>query len=120
MGFWYALGLSAAAGSMVVACGGDSSGGGGYPAKDGGADASDASDASKPVDSGSDAANDAGPDSPAEASVCVSNCSSDLECQSSCPATDAGIACCDTSSGTCFNSTAVACPVAQDSGPPPY
>ncbi len=126
MANWYALGLGALVGTLAVACGGSGSGGNGgnKPKTDAGADASDASDASdgsNPIDSGSDAPVDSSAEGgDAEAMVCVSSCSTDVQCQSSCPATDAGIACCDTTSGVCFNSTAIACPVPQDSGVPPY
>lgn len=41
---------------------------------------------------------------------CVAHCTSDTDCQNSCPpAPNNGINCCDTSSGVCFGSTASTC-----------
>ena len=43
--------------------------------------------------------------------TCLTSCTSDSECQSACPGAPSGSAnCCDTASGTCFQSTTPACP----------
>lgn len=42
--------------------------------------------------------------------VCASNCKTDSECQSSCPAApNGGLNCCDTSSGVCYASSSSSC-----------
>ena len=42
---------------------------------------------------------------------CVSNCTSDLDCQNSCPLVPSGINCCDTATGVCYAYSSNACPV---------
>ena len=55
---------------------------------------------------------DAGP-------VCISPCTSDDECQRTCPPVPgARISCCDVSTGTCYASR-VDCPAPIDGGEPP-
>jgi hypothetical protein len=50
---------------------------------------------------------------------CPSSCTSDLQCQSSCPASPGGTNCCDRLSGVCYVSTTM-CPAAMpDSGTMP-
>ncbi|MEO6950639.1 MAG: hypothetical protein ABI321_02420 [Polyangia bacterium] len=48
------------------------------------------------------------------AKACAPSCTSDSDCQNSCPATNQGTACCDTQTNTCFPTTASVCPVAID------
>jgi len=50
--------------------------------------------------------------------VCMANCTSDSECQSSCPpAPNNGVNCCDIGSGVCFASSQSTCPMSgADSG----
>ncbi len=57
-----------------------------------------------------------------DAGKCVAQCTSDSECQNSCPVVTSGINCCDTTTGTCYPASTSTCPVPQpDSGqPPPY
>ena len=51
---------------------------------------------------------------------CVAHCTTDNDCQSSCPGVDGGVSCCDTASSVCFNSATAACPApAVDGGGPP-
>ena len=51
---------------------------------------------------------------------CVSHCTTDNDCQNSCPSVDGGVSCCDTASSVCFNSATAACPApAVDGGGPP-
>jgi hypothetical protein len=55
--------------------------------------------------------------------VCVPKCSADSDCQSSCPAAQTGINCCDAPSGLCYNASTATCPAPKpDGGPvnPPY
>jgi hypothetical protein len=52
----------------------------------------------------------------APAKQCVAKCTSDLECQNSCPAAPAGIYCCDVSAGTCYANSNSSCPVVSDGG----
>ncbi|MGH7435430.1 MAG: hypothetical protein ACRENE_07130 [Polyangiaceae bacterium] len=50
--------------------------------------------------------------------VCPSSCSSDSDCQNSCPAVaNGGVNCCDVMSSSCFSSPQSSCPVA-DAGTP--
>jgi hypothetical protein len=45
-----------------------------------------------------------------QAKVCASNCHTDSECQTSCPAApNGGLNCCDTSSGVCYASSSASC-----------
>ncbi len=44
--------------------------------------------------------------------VCMANCTSDTECQNTCPmAPNNGTNCCDVGSGVCFASSSSTCPV---------
>lgn len=58
--------------------------------------------------------------------VCTPSCTSDSDCQSTCPSTGGATACCDLSAHTCFNTTEAACPVpatddaGADGAPPAY
>lgn len=65
--------------------------------------------------SGSDAGSDGG-------GTCVSSCTSDDQCASSCPAAGSGSNCCDTATGVCYVSADSTCPAgATDTGvTPPY
>ncbi len=48
---------------------------------------------------------------------CVSQCTSDTDCESSCPNVPNGVNCCDTSTGICYAYSANACPApVQDAG----
>src|SRR5437868_610545 len=61
---------------------------------------------------GEDAAHDSGPTPDADTHVCISHCTNDFECQSTCPAApNMGINCCDVPTGTCFAATPGMCPV---------
>ena len=55
---------------------------------------------------------EAGPavDSGGPAKVCVQGCTTDNECQSSCPAAPNGIYCCDVKSGICYAPAESTCP----------
>jgi hypothetical protein len=47
--------------------------------------------------------------------TCASNCTSDQECQNSCPAAPSGsVNCCDVGSGTCMMMNQATCPAAAD------
>lgn len=58
--------------------------------------------------------------------VCTPSCTSDSDCQSTCPSTGGATACCDLSTNTCFNSTEATCPApasddaGADGAPPAY
>ena len=45
--------------------------------------------------------------------ACVTQCTTDQQCENSCPAVSNGTHCCDTSNGTCYTYSAAVCP-----GPP--
>jgi hypothetical protein len=47
---------------------------------------------------------------------CVPTCSSDMDCQNSCPTVPNGINCCDTSTGICYAYASTTCPVPSDAG----
>jgi hypothetical protein len=47
---------------------------------------------------------------------CMPNCTSDQDCQSTCPAVAGALNCCDTTSGVCFTSSESACPDTSGSG----
>lgn len=50
--------------------------------------------------------------------VCTPSCTSDQECESSCPAAPSGgTNCCDTSSGVCFANTSSTCPASGGNDP---
>jgi hypothetical protein len=70
-------------------------------------------------DSGSDSGkNDSGTnqDSGNQGGQCVPSCTSDLDCQNSCPNVPNGINCCDTATGICYANAASSCPVPVDAG----
>jgi len=46
--------------------------------------------------------------------VCISSCTSDIQCQNSCAAPSSGISCCDTSTQMCYTSSASVCPAPPD------
>ena len=55
--------------------------------------------------------------------VCTPKCTTDFDCDSTCPAASSGNAnCCDTATGVCYvSATACPAPTSPDSGPkPPY
>lgn len=54
--------------------------------------------------------------------TCISNCHTDSECQTSCPAApNGGLNCCDTSSGVCYASSTSTCgTTTTDAGNPTY
>ncbi len=48
---------------------------------------------------------------------CVQQCTSDQDCQNSCPLVPNGTNCCDTSTGICYAYAGTSCPVSvQDAG----
>ncbi len=48
---------------------------------------------------------------------CVPSCSSDTDCENSCPAVPNGVNCCDTSTGICYAYASSVCPApVQDAG----
>jgi hypothetical protein len=50
---------------------------------------------------------------------CVSKCSSDDDCQNSCPSPSSGAYCCDEATGTCYNNASSTCPQpSPDAGDP--
>jgi len=51
---------------------------------------------------------------PDMAKMCVSSCSSDIQCQNSCAAPSSGISCCDTSTHTCYTNSQSVCPAPPD------
>lgn len=57
---------------------------------------------------------DAAPE--ASAKQCVAKCTSDMDCQNSCPAAPAGVNCCDLSTGACYANSNSTCPKTQDDG----
>jgi hypothetical protein len=63
---------------------------------------------------------DVRPDVPQDtARVCLPRCTSDMECQTTCPSVASGSNCCDTRSGICYVSPGM-CPTAvRDGGMPP-
>jgi len=42
---------------------------------------------------------------------CVMNCTSDMDCQNSCPMVPSGVNCCDTATGVCYAYAQSSCPV---------
>lgn len=49
---------------------------------------------------------------------CVTSCTSDSECASSCPVLEGATQCCDLASKSCFRSKTAACPkITPDAGP---
>jgi len=50
------------------------------------------------------------------AKQCVAKCTSDLECENSCPAAPAGVNCCDVSTGACYANSNSSCPKTSDDG----
>ena len=42
--------------------------------------------------------------------VCVSSCTTDLQCQSTCPPVPGGVQCCDPKAGVCYGSRTTTCP----------
>jgi hypothetical protein len=46
----------------------------------------------------------------APSGTCAPNCSSDSDCQSTCPAVSGALNCCDPGSGVCFTSSESVCP----------
>lgn len=50
--------------------------------------------------------------------TCVQFCLTDEDCASSCPSTPGGVSCCDQTTGSCFVSGSLSCPVTpSDAGP---
>ena len=47
---------------------------------------------------------------------CVPSCTSDTDCQNSCPSVPNGINCCDTATGICYANASSSCPVPVDAG----
>lgn len=48
---------------------------------------------------------------------CVSQCTSDTDCENSCPNVPNGVNCCDTSTGICYAYSSTVCPApVQDAG----
>ena len=47
---------------------------------------------------------------------CVPSCTSDTDCQNSCPSVPNGINCCDTATGICYANASSTCPVPVDAG----
>ncbi len=47
---------------------------------------------------------------------CVSQCTSDTDCQNSCAPVPNGINCCDTATGICYANASSTCPVPVDAG----
>lgn len=41
---------------------------------------------------------------------CVTNCTSDMDCQNSCPTVPSGVNCCDTATGVCYAFSSTSCP----------
>lgn len=56
---------------------------------------------------------------PPPAKTCVAKCTTDSECQSSCPTPSSGLSCCDVATGTCYTNGSGTCPVPDDGGTPP-
>lgn len=52
---------------------------------------------------------------------CVGHCTSDQDCQNSCPSLPNGVMCCDVPSGSCYGSQTPQCPTSNttDGGNPP-
>ena len=48
--------------------------------------------------------------------TCASTCTSDVQCQQSCPTTSGAMSCCDRSTGTCYLRTGSMCPSFQGDG----
>jgi hypothetical protein len=129
------LGCAAALSLAVTACAanGDPEVGdgeddaGGEPTDAGGGGYSDTSSGHDSGSTGYDSATgyDTGPtneDTGAEdtgtTGVCTPSCTSDSECENSCPAAPSGgINCCDTSSGVCFANTSSTCPASGGNDP---
>jgi hypothetical protein len=42
--------------------------------------------------------------------VCVSSCTTNAQCQNSCPEAASGISCCDLATNSCFTSQTMQCP----------
>lgn len=86
----------------------------------GGCAGSEETDIDASVDSGVklDAAKDTGKDAGKDSNgpTCVPQCSTDTECQNTCPIPQSGISCCDTQTSLCYVSSAQACPAPQDGG----
>ena len=71
-------------------------------------------------DTGSGGTDTTPPDSGA---TCISSCTTDDECATTCPAAGSGSNCCDTATGVCYVSADSTCPATgpTDTGPtPPY
>jgi hypothetical protein len=75
--------------------GGSTSGGGGTSSSGGG---------------GGVTSSEGGTSSGGGGGTCVPSCSSDSDCQNSCPPVAGGVNCCDSMSGMCFPSQTAACP----------
>ncbi len=77
---------------------------------DGGLDGSTLLDSGNKKD-GNTTNNDSG-----QQGQCVTNCTSDTDCQNSCPNVPNGINCCDTATGVCYANASSTCPVPIDAG----
>jgi hypothetical protein len=99
------LAISLLAASALTGCASDSAPTNeGNPLDDGGGTGTDASSIS--YDSGNpNPGNDSG-----NGGQCVSHCTSDLDCQNSCPAVTGGSNCCDVPTGHCYASPTATCP----------
>lgn len=107
--------------SGLVACASDSQVQVSDPDAGGGTGPDDSGSQQTPQDSGSSGNK---PDSSGakDAGKCVNHCTTDSDCQNSCPSVASGINCCDTATSTCYPASTATCPVPQpDSGnPTPY
>ena len=89
-------------GGMLFACAGSE-----VPVEDGRADAA-------PTATATDAAPKPSATTPKDAApvdTCKPGCTSDTECQNTCPKESSGTSCCDTTNGKCFRYMGNACPV---------
>jgi len=98
---------------VLAACGGAVAEDANVPS-DGGLGGDVAADVGPSHDSSADSAHDSGD----AGRVCIAHCTSDYECQSTCPMPPGmGINCCDIPSGVCFAATMGMCPiVVHDAG----
>lgn len=108
--------------ALVAACAdsGDSTLGAGGDDGGGSLDSGNKFDSGGGHDSGNLVGDSGGQDSGGQDSGggCVSNCTSDTNCQNSCPAVpNGGTNCCDTGSGVCFATSQSTCPSGNDAAP---
>ena len=50
------------------------------------------------------------PGPPVPDKVCVSSCTTNDQCQNSCPLPTSGVSCCDTTTNACYTASATSCP----------